>query len=88
MKKITWQDKTIAGATLAIALANQLVGQYIIQGIIYVYETIMLQSDYIMIFAMGIILIAIISRNIDQKKEYNIKLSNLKNKKSDPKFLE
>lgn len=76
-------NKLIIGATLTLALVNPLVGSFVIQGIIKVYEMLSVDYvDYVQLVAITALLISLVILNSDKRKEYNYKFNRLKKSKT------
>jgi len=82
MKKIKLQDGLIITGIALIVLVNPLVGQYIVKGVIYAYEEMLMVTDYFLLVGLTLIVIGYLISRTSKKTSYNAKLKSMKQKKS------
>lgn len=71
MKKLSWQDKTMIVAVLALVLLNPFMGQYIVLGIISGFEWVISQSDYIYVGVIVAVAISYFSKRRESTAKYH-----------------
>lgn len=82
MKKLTINDWLLVAGLALIVLINPLVGQYVIQGIIFAYEQLLLVSDYAMLIGLTMIAISFLLSKIERRKKNTAKFKKLAGKKT------
>lgn len=82
MKKLNINDTLILSGIGLIVLINPLVGQYVIQGIIFAYEQLLLVSDYAMLIGLTLVATGFILGKVERNKRQSSKYKKLASKKA------
>ena len=81
IKNIKWYDWLIIAGITIIVLINPFIGQYVIQGIIWAYESLVVLSDMAISAGLTLILIGFIASKLDRKQRRTKHYSKLKDSK-------
>lgn len=82
LKQIRWYDWLIVAGIVLIVLINPFVGQYIVQGIIWGYESLIILSDMAISAGLTLITIGYVASKVSSKEKSKKHYSKLKKGKS------